>query len=62
MEIEDREKKLEEAIRSSLEDGRLPCTKAFLLAQDFKLPRRKVGETCNRLQIKISRCQLGCFE
>ena len=62
MESIGQEKQLEESIRNGLEEGRLPCSKAFHIAKELNLPIRKVGETCNRLQIKISRCQLGCFE
>jgi hypothetical protein len=58
----DQENKLEGAIRNAMEDGRLPCEKAFQIAHDLNLSKRKVGEACNRLKIKISRCQLGCFE
>ena len=58
----DLEKKLEEAIKSKLEDGRLPCTKAFQIAKEQNVSRQMVGEVCNRTRVKISRCQLGCFE
>jgi len=56
------EKKIEEYIRNSLEGGRLPCAKAFQIARDLNLPKHRIGEACNRLGIKISRCQLGCFD
>lgn len=56
------EEKLEAAIKNKLEDGRLPCAKAFEIAKEQKVSRQQVGEICNRARIKISRCQLGCFE
>ncbi len=56
------QQKLEETIRQALEDNRLACARAFQLAQELQVPVRAVGDTCNRLGIRINRCQLGCFE
>ncbi len=53
--------KLEEAVRNALVDGRLPCSEAFQIAKELDVSKSEVGEACNRIQIKISRCQLGCF-
>ncbi len=53
---------LEDRIRSSTVDGRLPCAVAFQIAKEFKVSLRKIGEIANELEIKVSRCQLGCFE
>jgi len=58
----DLEKKLEEVIKSQLENGRLPCKTAFQIALQENVSRQRVGEVCNRIHIKFSRCQLGCFE
>jgi len=52
---------LEDAMRQTASDGRLPCAAAFGLAREFSLSTGFVGETANRLGIKISKCQLGCF-
>ena len=52
---------LEEEIRASLVDGRLPCAQAFRIAKKFKVAPRDVGDAANRLKIKIANCQLGCF-
>lgn len=45
-------------------DGRkkLPCAKAFQLAEEFNVPPARVGRICNDNNIKISNCQLGCFK
>ena len=45
-------------------DGRkvLPCTKAFELSEKFGISLKDIGEYCTGNGIKISRCQLGCFE
>ncbi len=53
--------KLDEKIKASLVDGKLPCAAAFRIAGEFKITPREVGEACNRLQIRVRACQLGCF-
>ncbi len=58
----DQREKLEDSIRNRLADGRLPCSKAFEIAKTLGIPVRTVGDTCNRLGIRINRCQLGCFD
>ena len=55
------EDKLEEKIKSSLVDGRLPCAVAFKIAKELKVSPRDVGDAANRLSVKLSGCQLGCF-
>ncbi len=52
---------LEKKIRESLVDGKLPCPAAFKIAKDMQVTTGEIGETCNRLRIKVSACQLGCF-
>ncbi len=52
---------LEEKIKSSLVKGKLPCAVAFKIAKELKVSPREVGEAANKLAIKISSCQLGCF-
>ena len=52
---------LEEEMRASLVNGKLPCAVAFQIARKLKVSPRQVGDTANRLNIKISSCQLGCF-
>ncbi|UCC60005.1 MAG: hypothetical protein JSW38_13015 [Dehalococcoidia bacterium] len=54
-------KTLEEEIQASLVNGKLPCAEAFRLAKKVKVAPKDVGDTANRLNIKISSCQLGCF-
>jgi hypothetical protein len=40
---------------------RLTCAEAFELAQQFKAEIIEIGRICNRHNIKICKCQLGCF-
>jgi len=57
----DTERLLEEELKTSLVDGRLPCAVAFKISRKLKVSPNKVGDMANKLSIKISRCQLGCF-
>jgi len=57
----DVKKALEEEMRASLVNGKLPCAVAFRIARQFKIAPRDVGDAANRLKIKIASCQLGCF-
>lgn len=44
-------------------DGKkkLPCAQAFELAREFKVAPIEIGRICNRQDIRICKCQLGCF-
>ncbi len=55
------EQLLENELKASLVDGRLPCAVAFRIGRKLKVSPRKVGDMANRLNMKISNCQLGCF-
>jgi hypothetical protein len=52
---------LGEEMRASLVNGKLPCAVAFQIAKKLKVGLKQVGDAANRLGIKISSCQLGCF-
>jgi hypothetical protein len=52
---------LENELKASLVDGRLPCAVAFEISNKLKVSRKKVGDMANSLNMKISNCQLGCF-
>ena len=53
--------KIIEAIRSGAVNNRLTCEKAHELSASLGIPLREIGDLCNKLKIKISACQLGCF-
>jgi hypothetical protein len=55
-------KKLEEEINKKSKAGKLPCAMCFKIAEDFKISKREIGKVLNKMKIKISQCQLGCFE
>lgn len=52
---------LESAIRSRIEDTRLPCAKAWEIADELKLKKLDVSCAAEALGIKIKPCQLGAF-
>jgi molybdate transport system regulatory protein len=52
---------IENEIQASLVDGRLQCAVAFKIAKKLKVAPKQVGDAANRLNIKITSCQLGCF-
>ncbi|UCH50674.1 MAG: hypothetical protein JSV54_06575 [Chloroflexota bacterium] len=54
-------KEIEAKVKASLVNDRLPCAVAFKIARELKVTPQQVGETANKLSIKISNCQLGCF-
>jgi alanyl-tRNA synthetase len=45
-------------------DGKktIACAQAFKFSSESGIPVREIGEICNRNNIKIKACQLGCFK
>ena len=60
------DKELERIVLESAsdEDGKkkLACAKVFMLAAEYSVPVRRIGDCCNSVGVKIARCQLGCFD
>ena len=54
--------KLEDMVKASLHDGNLPCGIAFKIATTAGDPRNAVGERTDKLGIRVSNCQIGCFK
>jgi len=58
-------KKLIDAVveRARDSDGRkqLKCAEAFEIAKEFEADIIEIGRICNRHNIRICKCQLGCF-
>ncbi len=50
-----------EAIKARLTDGRLPCAEAWAVAKRLGWARLEVSGAAEALEVRISRCQLGCF-
>jgi hypothetical protein len=55
-------KKLEEAIKEKAKDAKIPCAVCFKIAEDLGIPKKELTKVLNEMKIKISQCQLGCFE
>ena len=56
---------LEKVIDAAEEiDGRkkLACKKAFSLSAEYGIPLLDIAKYCNKGDIKICSCQLGCFK
>ena len=52
---------LREAVKAKSEEGRISCAVALKLARDLEIPPMEVGKAANELDIKITKCSLGCF-
>lgn len=52
---------LEKEIIAVLEEGQLPCERAFELARRLQVTPLQVGQACDESDIRLSRCQLGLF-
>jgi hypothetical protein len=53
---------LEKKITEALENGKLPCAMAFKIAKELKVTLKQVREAGDKMGVKISQCQLGCFK
>jgi len=54
--------KLESTVKASLKDGYLSCPTAWKIAKDANVTKAAVGEITDRLDIRITNCQIGCFK
>ena len=53
---------LEAAVKASIKSGYLSCPVAWQLAKKAGVPRIAVGAITDKLGIRITDCQLGCFK
>ena len=54
--------KLEKGILEKAKGGKIPCAVCFKMAEDLGITKREMGKILNKMKIKVSQCQLGCFE
>lgn len=52
---------LEARVKTLSVGGKLPCATAFQIARELKVSQKEVGDMANKLKIRLSQCQLGCF-
>ncbi len=64
-----KKEQLVKAIMKSADSGqqpdgrrRLACSEAFELARRFGVEVTEVGRICNQNDVRICKCQLGCFK
>jgi hypothetical protein len=55
------QEELEQRLLKASRENRIPCASALALAKALGIPAAEVGKTANKLKIRISKCQLGCF-
>ncbi|HPJ34465.1 MAG TPA: hypothetical protein PK358_06495 [Spirochaetota bacterium] len=53
--------KLEDKIFEYLEDGKISCLAIWNISSELKMSRFEVACACEKLKIKIIKCQLGAF-
>jgi len=52
---------LECALVAAAGSGRLPCASIFRIAGEQEVPVAEAGRAVQRLRIKVTGCQMGCF-
>ena len=55
-------KKLEETLLEKTKGRKIPCAVYFKIAEDFGISKKEMGQVLNEIKVKISQCQLGCFD
>ena len=54
-------KRIEELVKQAAVEGRLACSAAHQLAEQYQISLEEIGAAAERLDIKVTACQLGCF-
>jgi hypothetical protein len=52
---------LECALVAAARAGRIPCAEVFRVAAAQSVPVAAAGRAVQRLRIKVTGCQIGCF-
>jgi hypothetical protein len=58
---EDVDPTLKRRIVNGVSDGRLSCQKAWEIASRSDVPKMRVSNACEAMNVKIAPCQLGAF-
>jgi LAO/AO transport system kinase len=53
--------KILDRVRKEFPGDRIACASAFALAEKMEISKAEMGRVLDELEIKIERCQLGCF-
>jgi hypothetical protein len=57
----EKQAELERCLLEAAAENRIHCSRALAIAKSLSIPPGEVGKAANKLKIKISKCQLGCF-
>ena len=57
----EQQEELEKRLHKASRENRIPCSSALAIAKTLGITPGDVGKTANKLEIRISKCQLGCF-
>ena len=57
----EQQEELEKRLHKATREDRIQCSSALAIARSLGIPPGEVGKTANKLNIRISKCQLGCF-
>jgi hypothetical protein len=52
---------LEKLLHKASKENRILCSSALAIAKSLGIPSGEIGKTANKFNIRISKCQLGCF-
>ncbi len=53
--------RLQDAVQGAVKDGYMTCPSGWRLAKDLGVSRLDVGVMIDKLGIRVTECQLGCF-
>ncbi|CAG0958492.1 hypothetical protein GEOBC_00595 [Geobacteraceae bacterium] len=58
---EEAQTQLESAVKAAVKDGYVTCPSGWKVAKDLGVSRLDVGVMIDKLRIRVTACQLGCF-
>ncbi len=53
--------RISEAIKDKAKDSRIACSDARAIAEQLNVSYKEVGTVADKMKIKITDCELGCF-
>lgn len=59
------QKIVQTVISKAVKEGdklKLSCSGAFNIAEEYRVSPAVIGKICNEQNIRICKCQLGCFK
>lgn len=58
---DDQRQQIQEGLTTLASSQRLACKEALKLANELGVPPAAIGQTADKMSIRIVGCQLGCF-